>query len=57
MISTQILIYTIYSTLCGSDVVVHCFIRKVLHSLTGARVISAAIVFKLIFYLCHCFMF
>jgi len=57
MISTQILIYTIYSTLCGSDVVVHCFIRKVLHSLTGAHVISAAIVFKLIFYLCHCFMF
>jgi len=54
MILTQILIYTIYNTLCGSDVFVHCFIRKAIHSLTGARVISifsvridtAAIVFK-----------
>jgi len=54
MILTQILIYTIYNTLCGSNVVVLCFIRKALHSLTGARVIStfrvrietAAIVFK-----------
>jgi len=54
MISTQILMYTIYNTLCGIKVVVHRFIRKVLHSLTGARVIStfcviiktAAIVFK-----------
>jgi len=40
MISTQILIYTIYNTLCTSNVVVHRFIRKALHSLTGARVIS-----------------
>jgi len=50
--------YTIYNTLCGIKVVVHRFIRKVLHSLTGARVIStfsvrietAALVF-------NCFMF
>jgi len=50
MISTQILIYTIFYMLCDSNVV----IRKALHSLTGARVIStfnarietAAIVFK-----------
>ena len=50
MISTQILIYTIFNTLCDSNVV----IRKAPHSLTGARVIStfsvrietAAIVFE-----------
>ena len=40
MISTQILIYTIFNTLCGNNVVVHSFIRKALHSLTGARVTS-----------------
>jgi len=38
MILTQILIYTIYNTLWG--IVVHRFIRKELHFLTGARVIS-----------------
>ena len=50
MISTQILIYTIFNTFCDSNVV----IRKAPHSLTGARVIStfsvrietAAIVFE-----------
>jgi len=50
MISTQILIYTSFNRFCGSNVV----IRKALHSLTGARVIStfsvrvetAAIVFE-----------
>ena len=41
MILTQILIYTIYNTICDSNVVVHRFIRKALHSLTGTRVISA----------------
>ena len=59
MISTQIRIYTIYNTLCDSNVVVHRFIRKALHPLTGARVIStfsvrietAAIVFKWIYLL------
>jgi len=55
MILTRILIhvYTIYNTLCGSNVV-HRIIRKALHSLTGVRVLStfsvrietAAIVFK-----------
>jgi len=55
MISTQILTYTIYNTLCGSNVAVHRFIRNAIHSLTGARVISTfrvriktnVIVFKL----------
>jgi len=54
MILTKILIYTIYNTLCGSNVVDHRFIQKALHSLTGARAIltfsvkieTAAIVFK-----------
>jgi len=54
MILKQILIYTIYNTLCGSNVVEHRFIRKAQQSLTGARVIltfsvgieTAAIVFK-----------
>jgi len=56
MISTQILIYTIYNTLCDSNSAVHNFIRTVLHSLNGAHVIStfsvriktAAIFFKCI---------
>jgi len=30
MISTQILTYTIFNTLCGSNVVVHRIIRKYL---------------------------
>ena len=55
MILTQILIYTIYNTLCDNNVVVHRFIQKALHYLTGARLISTfsvkietgAIVFKL----------
>jgi len=54
MISTQILINNIFKTLCDIKAVVHRFIRKGLHSLTRARVISifsvriktAAIVFK-----------
>jgi len=54
MISTQILIYSIFNTLYDSRVVVHRFIRKALHSVSGARVKStfsvkietAAIVFK-----------
>jgi len=39
MILTQILIYTVYNTLCGSNVVLHRIIRQAQHSLTGARVI------------------
>ena len=39
LIFTQILIYTIYNTLCCSNVVVHRFIRKALHSLTVASLI------------------
>jgi len=54
MILKQILIYTIYNTLCGSNIVEHCFVRKALHSLIGARVIltfsvrieTATIIFK-----------
>jgi len=54
MISTQVLIYTIFNTLCDSNAVVHRFIRKALHSLTGAcvvgtfsvRIETAAIVFN-----------
>jgi len=38
MILTQILIYTIYNTLCGSNVAVHHCIRKAPHSLTGAMI-------------------
>jgi len=53
MISTQILIYTSFNTLCGRNFGVHRFIRKALHALTGERVIrtfsmrieTAAIVF------------
>jgi len=47
MILTQILIYTIFNTLCDRYVVVYRFIRKALHSLTGAhvRIETAAIVF------------
>jgi len=60
MISTQILIYTIFNMLCDSNVIAHHFIRKALHSLTGARVIStfsvriesAAIVFKTLVIFC-----
>ena len=54
MILTQILIYTTFNTLYVNNVVVHRLIRKALHSLAGARVIStfnvrietAAIVFN-----------
>ena len=37
MILTQLLIYTIYNTRCGGNVVMQRFIRKALHSLTGAH--------------------
>jgi len=54
MISTQILVYAIFKTLSDSNVVVHLFFQKVLHSLTSACVIlnfsvrgeTAMIVFK-----------
>jgi len=59
MISTQILLYTINNTPCGSNVVLRRFIRKtLLHFLTSARVIltftfsvkieTAAIVFNIV---------